>query len=75
MNYSSQYVIPSIPPAELLAELDDAARVLDELTARAAVLTLGMDEQTRSLRIELTDRGTSKRLAPSELLDLLVACR
>ncbi len=75
MNYSSQYVIPPIPPAELLAELDDAARVLDELTARAAVLTLGMDEQTRSLRIELADRGTTKRLAPSELLDLLAACR
>ena len=71
MRYSSQYVIPELPPAELLAELDDAARVLDELTARAAELTLGMDEQTRSLRIDFHDGGTSHRLAPAQLLDLL----
>ncbi len=71
MNYSTQYVIPDTPPAELLAELDAAARVLDELTARAAELTLGMDEQTRSLRIELADDGNSRRLAPVQLLDLL----
>jgi hypothetical protein len=71
MRYSSHYVIPDHPPAELLAELDAAARVLDELTARAAELTLGMDEQTRSLRIDLQDGGASHRLAPLQLLDLL----
>ena len=71
MRYSSQYVIPELPPAEALAELDDAARVLDELTARAAELTLGMDEQTRTLRIDLHDDGTSRRLAPTQLLELL----
>ena len=71
MRYSSQYVIPDQPPAEVLAELDAAARVLDELTARAAELTLGMDEQTRSLRIDLDDGGTSHRLAPGQLLELL----
>ena len=71
MRYSSQYVIPDLPPAELLAELDAAARVLDELTARAAELTLGMDEQTRSLRIDLHDDGKSHRLAPNQLLELL----
>jgi hypothetical protein len=73
MNYSTQYVIPEMPPAELLAELDAAARVLDELTARAAELTLVMDEQTRSLRIELEDGGKTRRLAPVQLLDLLAA--
>jgi hypothetical protein len=73
MNYSTQYVIPDTPPAELLAELDAAARVLDALTARAAELTLGMDEQTRSLRIELEDGGLTQRLAPAQLLDLLAA--
>ena len=57
MSYSTPYVIPDTPPAEVLAELDAAARALDELTARAAELTLGMDEQTRSLRIELDDGG------------------
>jgi hypothetical protein len=73
MNYSTQYVIPDIPPAELLAELDAAARVLDQLTARAAELTLEMDEQTRSLRIELVDGGETQRLAPVQLLELLAA--
>jgi hypothetical protein len=71
MRYSSQYVIPDLPPAEVLAELDAAARVLDELTARAAELTLGMDEQTRSLRIDLHDGGASHQLAPVQLLELL----
>jgi hypothetical protein len=71
MRYSSQYVIPDHPPAELLAELDAAARVIDQLTARAAELTLGMDEQTRTLRIELTQADASCRLAPTQLLDLL----
>ena len=71
MRYSSQYVIPEQPPAEVLAELDAAARVLDELTARAAELTLGMDEQTRSLRIDFHEGGTSHQLAPGQLLELL----
>ena len=71
MRYSSQYVIPEMPPAELLAELDAAALVLDELTARAAELTLGMDAQTRGLRIDFHDDGKSHRLAPTQLLELL----
>jgi hypothetical protein len=71
MNYSTQYVIPDLPPAEVLAELDAAARVLDELTARAAELTLGIDEQTRGLRIDFEDNGQTHRLAPAQLLDLL----
>jgi hypothetical protein len=73
MNYSTQYVIPDVPPAEVLAELDAAARALDELTARAVELTLEMDEQTRSLRIELVDGGETQRLAPAQLLELLAA--
>jgi hypothetical protein len=71
MRYSSQYVIPDLPPAEVLAELDAAARVLDDLTARAAELTFGMDEQTRGLRIDFRDDTTSHRLAPAQLLELL----
>ena len=83
MRYSSQYVIPDQPPAEVLAELDAAATVLDRLTARAAELTLGMDEHTRGLRIDfqcqhsalslpaLQDSGASHRLAPGQLLELL----
>ena len=65
------YDIPETPPAELLAELDAAARTLDELTTRAAELTLGMDEQTRRLRIELTEDGATQQLSPRQLFDLL----
>lgn len=59
--------LPSVPPAEVLAELDEAARVLDELRGRAAELTLGTDAESRALRIELDGRP----LRPTQLLDLL----
>lgn len=71
MHYSTPYPIPDSPPAEVLAELDAAARMLDELSARAAQLTLGMDDQTRGLRIELDDGGVLSRLTPTQLFDLL----
>ena len=59
------------PPPELLAELDAAARVLDELSLRAAALTIGTDEQTRSLRIELDEGAGSCELTPTQLFELL----
>jgi hypothetical protein len=65
------HVIPELPPPELLAELDAAAQALDELAARAAELTLGMDEHARGLRIELTEGGDVRRLTPSQLVELL----
>jgi len=71
MSFSTPYTIPETPPAELLAELDAAALVLDQLTARAAQLTLAMDEQTRSLRIELVEDGGSRQLSPAQLFGLL----
>ena len=70
MNYTTPYLVPDTPPAEVLAELDAAAQVLDELSARAAVLSLGMDEQARGLRIELDD-GDVRQLTPTQLFDLL----
>jgi hypothetical protein len=70
MSVSTPYVIPSTPPAELLAELDAAARALDELTARAAELTLAVDEQAR-LRIDLHDDRGTRALTPTELFGLL----
>ena len=73
MNYPTPYAIPEAPPAEVLAELDAAAQALDALSARAAQLTLGVDEHTRGLRIELEDAGESRRLSPTQLFDLL-AC-
>lgn len=71
MNYTTPYVIPETPPAEVLAELDAAAQALDELSARAAQLSLGVDEQTRGLRIELDDDGVVSRLSPTQLFALL----
>jgi hypothetical protein len=71
MTFSAQTTIPGTPPAELLAELDAAARTLDELTRRAARLTLALDEHARRLRIELHEDGTSRQLSPRELFDLL----
>ena len=71
MHYSIPYLIPDVPPAEVLAELDAAARALDELSARAAQLTLGMDEHTRGLRIEIEDGDATRRLSPTQLFDLL----
>ena len=46
MTFSAPTAIPETPPADLLAELDAAARVLDMLRRRAA---------------ELTSRWTSRR--------------
>jgi hypothetical protein len=71
MSVPNPYVIPATPPAEVLAELDAAARALDELTARAAELTLAMDEQAQRLRIELRDEDGTRRLGPTDLFGLL----
>ena len=71
MTFSSPAALPDAPPAEVLAELDAAARALDELTARAAELTLAMDEQTRQVRIELVEDGSRRRLSPTQLFRLL----
>jgi hypothetical protein len=71
MTFSALYTIPDAPPASLLAELDAAARTLDELTQRAAQLTLALDERAGQLRIELHEDATSRQLSPRELFDLL----
>jgi hypothetical protein len=71
MSYSSPYLIPDRPPADLLAELERASRTLDRLTARAVELTVGIERQTGGLRIELGDGGERRRLTPTELFHLL----
>jgi hypothetical protein len=76
MRYSvTEHTIPAFPPDEVLADLDHAARSLDELSRRAAELTLEMDAQTGGLRIELADDGGTRPLSPSELFALLVPDR
>ena len=71
MTFSAPYTIPARPPAELRDELDAAARALDELTHRAAQLTFALDVHAPRLRIELHEDGTSRRLSPRDLFDLL----
>lgn len=71
MSYESPYSLPDQPPPDLLAELDVAARALDDLSRRAARLTLGMDEQTRTVRIELDEGTGAKALTPTQLFALL----
>jgi hypothetical protein len=71
MTFSAPTTIPETPPADVLAELDGAARALDELRGRAAELTLALDEQARQLRIELIEGGVRHGLTPRQLFDLL----
>lgn len=73
MDQTAPSVLPETPPAELLAELDAAARVLDGLARRDAELTLVLDDQRRSVRFELADSGRTQHLTPTQLLDLLAA--
>ena len=68
---SSPYSIPEQPPPDVLAELDAAALALDALSRRAARVTLGMDEGTRALRIELDEGAGIRALTPTQLFALL----
>lgn len=67
----TDYSLPAAPPAELLAELDAAARALAELDARGARLALAMDDRSPGLRIALEERGSVRQLTPTQLFDLL----
>jgi hypothetical protein len=72
MRYAApEYTVPSSPPDDVLAELDTAARVLDELSLRAVELAVGMDEQAEGLRISLADEHGTRPLTPTELFALL----
>ena len=67
----SPYEIPEQPPPEALAELDAAAAALDDLALRSASVTFGMDERTRTLRIELDEGARATTLTPTQLFALL----
>jgi hypothetical protein len=67
----SPYEIPEQPPPDALAELDAAAAALDALALRSASVTFGMDERTRTLRIELDEGARVTTLTPTQLFALL----
>lgn len=72
MRYApTEYAFPEAPPEELLAELDAAARALDELCLRSIELTLDMDARAGHLRIERSDEDGTHALTPTELFQLL----
>jgi hypothetical protein len=71
VSVPTAYLIPVTPPREVLAELDAAARALDALSARAAELTVAMDEQAHGVRIELREDRETRALSPGELFALL----
>ena len=71
MTFEPPHGIPDEPPADALAELDVAARALDVLAQRSARLTLGMDEQTRTIKIELDESAGATTLTPTQLFTLL----
>jgi hypothetical protein len=72
MSFDPPHGIPDEPPPEALAELDVAARALAGLAQRSARLTLGMDEQSRTIKIELREgAGAAAALTPTQLFTLL----
>jgi len=71
MRYTSFSAIPDRPPPRALAECDAAAQALDLLSRRGFQLTLGLDEQRRTVRVELDDGGGTTVLTPTQLFSLL----
>jgi hypothetical protein len=64
---------PATPPPEVLASLDKAARVLEELTARQVNLHFAVDEKTQRVEVEVRDgNGKLVRMIPqTKALDVL----
>ena len=71
MSDETPYTIPDQPPPDALAELDVAARSLDVLSRQGTLLTLGMEEQTRTLRVEVDEGAGMRVLTPTQLFGLL----
>ena len=70
MRYEAPFAIPDLPPPDALAELDAAAHALAALSQRAARVTLGIDERTGALLIELDEGAGSSALTPTQLFTL-----
>lgn len=68
------YRIPASPPAEVLHELDAAARVVEDLASREIALSFSVDQATNKVRIEVKDTGTGqtiRTIPATSLLDAL----
>jgi uncharacterized FlaG/YvyC family protein len=64
---------PASPPPEALAELDKAARVIDELAAKQVNLHFEVDDAAHRIRVQVRDgNGRVMREIPaSKMLDVL----
>src|SRR4051794_13616235 len=64
---------PATPPPEVLASLDKAARVLDELSSRQVNLRFQVDDKTQKVHVEVRNgKGELVRQIPtSKALDVL----
>jgi hypothetical protein len=64
---------PATPPTEVLASLDKAARVIEELASKRVNLHFEVDDHTNTVRVEVRDgHGNVVRQIPtSKALDVL----
>jgi hypothetical protein len=64
---------PATPPPEALAELDKAARVLDELSTKQVNLHFEMDDATNRIRVQVKDASGNvmREIPATKLLDVL----
>jgi len=65
------YVIPALPPAEVLDALDTAARVLHELDRNDVSLRLEHDPETNVVRAHADGADGARELSVGRLLNLL----
>jgi len=64
--------LPSSPPAEVLAQMAQAARTHTELQSQGRELRFVRDEQSGRTRVEVRDRAGNvlKTLSPAQALDV-----
>jgi hypothetical protein len=64
---------PASPPPEALAELDKAARVLDELAKKQVSLHFEVDDASSKIRVQVRDGGGNvlREIPNTKLLDVL----
>ena len=68
-----QLGFPASPPPEALAELDKAARVLDELAKKQVSLHFEVDDASSKIRVQVRDGGGNvlREIPNTKLLDVL----
>ncbi len=65
--------IPATPPPEVLADLDRAAQVLNELSRRNVALHFEVDSQSKRIRVQVLDGDgrVVREIPATRLMDVL----